>query len=254
MAQRHRLPAGGALAVDRDPFARAVTERLRAHPLIFVENQEVTEPARRRPLDHRHRPADQRAPGRKHPRRHRGRGAGLLRRHRPDRPCRQHRHGRGLDAVALRQGRDRREQRAYINCPMTKRRVRGLHRRPAGRRKDRVPRRRNRGLFRRLPADRGDGRTRPRNPAPRPDEAGRPDQRPQARPEALCRGAAAPRQQAGHALQHRGLPDQDEVRRANRCFQNDSRASGRMPALRALAAFTATPSSTRPRCWTTRCG
>lgn len=43
MAQQHRLPAGGALAVDRDPFARAVTERLRAHPLIFVENQEVTD-------------------------------------------------------------------------------------------------------------------------------------------------------------------------------------------------------------------
>ncbi|NGM46700.1 methylenetetrahydrofolate--tRNA-(uracil(54)-C(5))-methyltransferase (FADH(2)-oxidizing) TrmFO [Rhodobacter sp. SGA-6-6] len=41
MAERHRLPAGGALAVDRDPFAAAVTERLRAHPLIFVENQEV---------------------------------------------------------------------------------------------------------------------------------------------------------------------------------------------------------------------
>jgi methylenetetrahydrofolate--tRNA-(uracil-5-)-methyltransferase len=42
MAHRHRLPAGGALAVDRDPFARAVTERLRTHPLIFVENQEVS--------------------------------------------------------------------------------------------------------------------------------------------------------------------------------------------------------------------
>jgi methylenetetrahydrofolate--tRNA-(uracil-5-)-methyltransferase len=42
MALKHRLPAGGALAVDRDPFAAAVTERLRAHPLIFVENQEVT--------------------------------------------------------------------------------------------------------------------------------------------------------------------------------------------------------------------
>lgn len=41
MAERHRLPAGGALAVDRDPFAAAVTERLRAHPLISVENQEV---------------------------------------------------------------------------------------------------------------------------------------------------------------------------------------------------------------------
>jgi methylenetetrahydrofolate--tRNA-(uracil-5-)-methyltransferase len=43
MAEKHRLPAGGALAVDRDPFAAAVTERLRAHPLIFVENQELTE-------------------------------------------------------------------------------------------------------------------------------------------------------------------------------------------------------------------
>ena len=41
MAARHRLPAGGALAVDRDPFAAAVTERLRSHPLISVENQEV---------------------------------------------------------------------------------------------------------------------------------------------------------------------------------------------------------------------
>lgn len=41
MAERHRLPAGGALAVDRDPFAAAVTERLRSHPMISVENQEV---------------------------------------------------------------------------------------------------------------------------------------------------------------------------------------------------------------------
>ena len=41
MAEKHRLPAGGALAVDRDPFAAAVTERLRSHPLISVENREV---------------------------------------------------------------------------------------------------------------------------------------------------------------------------------------------------------------------
>ena len=40
-ASRHRLPAGGALAVDRDPFAEYVTERLRAHPLISVEFGEV---------------------------------------------------------------------------------------------------------------------------------------------------------------------------------------------------------------------
>ncbi|MEM8850367.1 MAG: methylenetetrahydrofolate--tRNA-(uracil(54)-C(5))-methyltransferase (FADH(2)-oxidizing) TrmFO [Pseudomonadota bacterium] len=42
MADRHRLPAGGALAVDRDPFAEAVTERLRAHPLIDIVGKEIT--------------------------------------------------------------------------------------------------------------------------------------------------------------------------------------------------------------------
>jgi methylenetetrahydrofolate--tRNA-(uracil-5-)-methyltransferase len=42
MAQKHRLPAGGALAVDRDPFAQAVTEKLKAHPLISTSYEEVT--------------------------------------------------------------------------------------------------------------------------------------------------------------------------------------------------------------------
>ncbi len=42
MADRHRLPAGGALAVDRDPFAEAVTARLRAHPNLRIETGEVT--------------------------------------------------------------------------------------------------------------------------------------------------------------------------------------------------------------------
>ncbi|RMA42440.1 methylenetetrahydrofolate--tRNA-(uracil(54)-C(5))-methyltransferase (FADH(2)-oxidizing) TrmFO [Rhodophyticola porphyridii] len=42
MADRHRLPAGGALAVDREPFAAAVTERLRAHPLVTLSQEEVT--------------------------------------------------------------------------------------------------------------------------------------------------------------------------------------------------------------------
>ncbi len=41
-ADAHRLPAGGALAVDRDPFAEAVTEKLRAHPRISVSTKEVT--------------------------------------------------------------------------------------------------------------------------------------------------------------------------------------------------------------------
>ncbi len=43
MAHQHRLPAGGALAVDRDPFARAVTEKLKSHLLISTSYEEVTE-------------------------------------------------------------------------------------------------------------------------------------------------------------------------------------------------------------------
>ena len=41
-AYDHRLPAGGALAVDRDPFAEAVTAKLRAHPNITVVGGEIT--------------------------------------------------------------------------------------------------------------------------------------------------------------------------------------------------------------------
>ncbi|MEL6951711.1 MAG: methylenetetrahydrofolate--tRNA-(uracil(54)-C(5))-methyltransferase (FADH(2)-oxidizing) TrmFO [Pseudomonadota bacterium] len=41
-ADAHRLPAGGALAVDREPFAKAVTTTLRAHPLIEIVPGEVT--------------------------------------------------------------------------------------------------------------------------------------------------------------------------------------------------------------------
>ena len=41
-AEAHRLPAGGALAVDRDPFAQYVTEKLKRHSLISVSYEEVT--------------------------------------------------------------------------------------------------------------------------------------------------------------------------------------------------------------------
>ncbi|MDZ4086114.1 MAG: methylenetetrahydrofolate--tRNA-(uracil(54)-C(5))-methyltransferase (FADH(2)-oxidizing) TrmFO [Tabrizicola sp.] len=43
MAHKHRLPAGGALAVDRDPFAAAVTAKLKDHPLISTSYEEVTD-------------------------------------------------------------------------------------------------------------------------------------------------------------------------------------------------------------------
>jgi methylenetetrahydrofolate--tRNA-(uracil-5-)-methyltransferase len=42
MADAHRLPAGGALAVDREGFSQGVTDRLRNHPLVRVEEGEIT--------------------------------------------------------------------------------------------------------------------------------------------------------------------------------------------------------------------
>ena len=42
-ADRHKLPAGGALAVDRDPFAADVTAQLMALPNVSVEYGEITE-------------------------------------------------------------------------------------------------------------------------------------------------------------------------------------------------------------------
>jgi methylenetetrahydrofolate--tRNA-(uracil-5-)-methyltransferase len=38
----HQVPAGGALAVDRDGFAAAVTARIEAHPLITLAREEVS--------------------------------------------------------------------------------------------------------------------------------------------------------------------------------------------------------------------
>lgn len=40
-ADEHAVPAGGALAVDRDGFSQAVTNTLRNHPLIEVRNEEL---------------------------------------------------------------------------------------------------------------------------------------------------------------------------------------------------------------------
>ncbi len=42
-AEKHRVPAGGALAVDREAFARTITEAIRSHPNIELVEEEVTE-------------------------------------------------------------------------------------------------------------------------------------------------------------------------------------------------------------------
>ena len=42
-ADKHKVPAGGALAVDRDGFSQAVEATLTAEPLITIEREEVNE-------------------------------------------------------------------------------------------------------------------------------------------------------------------------------------------------------------------
>lgn len=41
-ADEHRVPAGSALAVDREMFSKAITETLRSHPLVEIIHEEVT--------------------------------------------------------------------------------------------------------------------------------------------------------------------------------------------------------------------
>ncbi len=118
-ADTHQVPAGGALAVDRDGFAAAVTAALAAHPLVTIERDEVaglppddwdsvivatgplTSPALADAIQAAHR---------------RG-SARLLRRDRADRPFRFDRHGHRLVPVALRQGRPGRHRRRLHQLP-----------------------------------------------------------------------------------------------------------------------------------------
>ncbi len=42
-ADTHEVPAGGALAVDREGFSQQITEQIEKHPLITLHRQEITE-------------------------------------------------------------------------------------------------------------------------------------------------------------------------------------------------------------------
>src|SRR3569833_157347 len=42
MADRHKLPAGGALAVDREGFSEGVTAALAGHPRVTIAREEIT--------------------------------------------------------------------------------------------------------------------------------------------------------------------------------------------------------------------
>ncbi len=42
-ADKHQVPAGGALAVNREKFSAEITEKIKTHPLIEIINEEVEE-------------------------------------------------------------------------------------------------------------------------------------------------------------------------------------------------------------------
>ena len=102
-ADAHKLPAGGALAVDREAFSAEVTARLLANPLVDAGARGDRRAAAGRlgQRDHRHRAADLGRAERRHPRVHRRGFAGVLRRHCADRAPGLHQYGRVLVPVAL---------------------------------------------------------------------------------------------------------------------------------------------------------
>ncbi len=162
-ADKHKLPAGGALAVDREGFAAEITARIAQHPLIEILREEIaaipppsdsngewdnvviaTGPLTSPDLAQ----AILALTG--------GNGVELLRRDRADRAQGQHRFRQGLVPVALRPGRPGRRRGGLHQLPAQPGRIRRVLRSAAGRREDRLQGMgENDTLFRGLPADRG---------------------------------------------------------------------------------------------------
>jgi hypothetical protein len=101
-ADEARVPAGAALAVDRDLFSSRVTEAIASHPLISIRRGEITTiPSRGRPRDRRDRSAHLRRAVGGDRRARRLHASLLLRRDQPHRERRVHRPLEGLPRVPL---------------------------------------------------------------------------------------------------------------------------------------------------------
>ena len=258
VADEVRVPAGAALAVDREQFAAGITEAIEAHPLIRVERGEIPRTAAPRatmsplivatgPLTSSALSADDRGV-------RRPRAPGVLRRDQSDRAGRDDRHGQGVSAVAMGsksasvpaiseggQGRYQAPVRRsrmdlrrpptsvlqnagdYLNCPFTQGRVRRVSRGHRLRRKSRRARLRLHEVLRGLSADRSDGASRAGDAALRTDEAGR-AARSADRAAAVCGRAASPGQPRGRSLQPRRLSDAAQMGRAGARAADDSRS------------------------------
>ncbi len=116
-ADKVKVPAGSALAVDRDLFAQGVSAAIMGHPLIEVVRERIdgipsegptiiaTGPLTAAPLAE----AIAKATGNDQP--------CLLRCHRPHRPWRQHRHGDRMEGLALGQGIGGRRRQGLYQLP-----------------------------------------------------------------------------------------------------------------------------------------
>ncbi len=103
-ADRVRVPAGAALAVDREQFAEGVTRAIHGHSLITVQRGEVTsvpESAVDRPVIVATGPLTSSALSADIARFAGTRPSRLLRRHQPHRPRRDDRHEQGVPAVEV---------------------------------------------------------------------------------------------------------------------------------------------------------
>ena len=250
----HKLPAGGALAVDRDGFAAAVQSALEDEPLVDIRREEVAA-----------------LPDA-------ATGLAIVATGPLTSPdlAQSIRRATGEDELAFFDAIAPIVYRETIDVEIawlqsrydkagpggTRRRLHQLPARPgaiSGVRRGAARRRQARlqglggldAVFRGLPADRGHGRARAGYAALRADEAGRAD-RSAHRRAAVRRGPAAPGQCAWHAVQHGRVPDQADLRRAEADLPHDPgpRAA---PSSRASAACIATRSSTARGCSITSC-
>ena len=168
------MPAGSALALDRDRFAALVTAAIAGHPRIELRREEVTEipgEDRGRP---RHRPAHLRGDVRPAPGAARGASTSTSTTPSP----RSWRRRASTSTKLFWQSRyGKGEGEDYLNAPMDKEQYLAFHQAVTEAEVVAPARVREGGLLRGVPAHRGAGPARCGHPALRPHEAGGPARR-----------------------------------------------------------------------------
>ena len=131
-AEASRVPAGAALAVDRERFSDEITRALGSHPLVTIVREEVVaDPARDRERSghRRHRSADLRCAVGRHRAAGGRRASVLLRCHQPDRAGREHRSRQGVPRVEV-ESQPRSGRESFSGRPIDEKRLRRPRFRP----------------------------------------------------------------------------------------------------------------------------